>query len=281
MIFTDSHAHLISVAAELGSAAFDALLSDYAEAATEAEGIGATAPLLLDIGTDPGDLAARSALFDAAEARVGAAGLALFLRFSAGLWPSAENLASPKESLAALEASIDSAARHGLRISAIGEGGLDYHHMEGSSEAQGLLFAGQLALASERALPMIVHSRDSFDATLSQILDARPSAPVIIHCFGYGPDQARAFLDLGCYVSFAGNLTYKGSEGLRAACALVPADRLLLETDAPYMNPLPRRGKSSTPRDVERTYAFAAELRGVEVAALAETVSLNARTLFE
>jgi TatD DNase family protein len=103
---------------------------------------------------------------------------------------------------------------------------------------------------------------------------------VVIHCFGYGPEEARAFLELGCWISFAGNLTYKGSEALRAALALVPDERLLLETDAPYMNPMPKRGKPSSPADIARTYALAAELRGVAVEDLAETVSRNAHRLF-
>jgi TatD DNase family protein len=265
------------VAEEIGAEAFSILLEDFAEAAKAAEDEGRAPPLLLDIGTEPSDLRARTALLGQGGRDLSRAS---FLRYSAGVWPSAESLASPGSSLSALEAAIAEAASGGIRIAAIGEGGLDYHHMEAGAEAQGLLFSGQLKLASRLALPMIVHSREAAADTLSFIRGARASAPVIIHCFGYGPDEARAFLDLGCNVSFAGNLTYKGSEGLRAACAIVPADRLLLETDSPYMNPMPRRGKPSTPRDIERTYALAADLRGVEVAELAETVSRNAQALF-
>jgi TatD DNase family protein len=278
MIFTDSHAHLSSVAEAIGVDSFTALLSDYAEAAVEAVRGGKAPPLLLDIGTEPRDLGARLALIEGAAGP--APGCGSFLRFSAGVWPSAGNLASPRSGLSSLEAAIAEAGRSGYRIAAIGEGGLDYHHMEGGVEAQEELFAGQLSLASRLGLPMIVHSRDAAQATISVVEGAGGSAPVIIHCFGYGREEARAFLDLGCYVSFAGNLTYKGSEGLRAACAFIPEERLLLETDSPYMNPLPRRGKSATPRDIERTYAFAAELRGVPLAELAETVSRNARLLF-
>jgi TatD DNase family protein len=277
MIFTDSHAHLASVAEEIGAESLDALLADYAEADAAAEREGRSRPILLDIGTEPNDLAARIGLLGP-----GAMGRSAFLRLSAGIWPSAENLASPAASLAALEAAVEAASRSGIRVAAIGEGGLDYHHMEGSKEAQAELFAGQLALASRLGLPMIVHSRDAAGDTraLIETAGARPSSPVIIHCFGYGSDEARDFLALGCWVSFAGNLTYKGSDAQRAACALIPADRFLLETDSPYMNPMPRRGKSSTPRDVERTYALAAEIRGVAVEDLAETVSRNARLLF-
>jgi TatD DNase family protein len=152
--------------------------------------------------------------------------------------------------------------------------------MDGPAEAQERLFEGQLAIASRLGLPMIVHSRDAAPETLSTISRCRSSSPVIIHCFSYGPAEARAFLDSGCWLSFAGNITYKGSLGIREACALVPSDRLLLETDSPYMNPVPRRGESATPLDVGRSYALAAGLRGVSVAELADVVARNARSLF-
>jgi len=274
VVFTDSHAHLPMVAEELGAAALDGVLAEYEAAAASASREGRAPPLLLDAGTDPGDLGARVELM--APARRSA-----FLRLSAGVWPSAENLASPVASLAALESAVDAARRGGVEIAAIGEGGLDYHHMEGSRAAQVELFEGQLELASRLGLPMIVHSREAFADTLAIVAGAaRAGLRVLIHCFGYGSAEARAFLDSGCFVSFAGNLTYKGADALREACAAVPADRLLLETDAPYMNPMPRRGRPGSPLDVCRTYEAAAALRGAGVEELAETVSLNARTLF-
>jgi TatD DNase family protein len=288
MTFTDSHAHLPSVADKLGAEALRAILESYAEAGAAAAREGRTGPLLLDPGTEPGDLPGRIALLEGAIASG-------FLRLAAGIWPSAENLASPARSLAALESAIGDAsrvassggdARAAVRIAAIGEGGLDYHHMEGSKAAQFELFSGQLDLASRLGLPMIVHSREAAADTLALIAAARPgpaslrAAPILIHCFGYGPEEARAFLDAGCWISFAGNLTYKGSEALRAALALVPEERLLLETDSPYMNPMPRRGKPSSPVDIERTFVAAAEIRGLAVEALAERVSGNARLLF-
>ena len=274
MVFTDTHAHLSLVSEELGSEGLAAILDDYARAWASAATQGRPGSLILDPGVDPGDLAPRLWLL----AREGS--LPPFLRLAAGIWPSARSLDSPLSSLAALEASIAQAARDGCEPAAIGEGGLDYHHMEGSAESQALLFEGQLTLAARLGLPMIVHSRDAAAETLDLIARVRSPSPVIIHCFGYGPLEARAFLDSGCWLSFAGNLGYKGSEGLREACALAPDDKLLLETDSPYMNPLPRRGKSATPLDIERTYALAAGLRGVGVADLAETISRNARFLF-
>ena len=104
--------------------------------------------------------------------------------------------------------------------------------------------------------------------------------PVVIHCFGYGKDEARAFLAAGCYLSFAGNLTYKKSADLREACIVVPDDRLLLETDAPYMNPEPARGEPSSPFDIGRTYAAVSALRGCGPESLAALVTANARAVF-
>lgn len=273
-MLTDTHAHLGGVLEELGAEALSSLLGAYAEAWAGSGMGGGPPPLLLDPGTEPDDLPARLDLLAAGGV------LPPFLRLAAGIWPSAENLASPARSLSALAAAITEARGRGFRVAAIGEGGLDYHHMDGTKALQAELFEGQAALAASLALPLIVHSRDAFEDTRSLIARLRPGAPVIIHCFGYGADEARAFLDLGCYVSFAGNLTYKKSDSLREACALVPAGRFLLETDAPYMNPMPRRGKPCSPQDIERTYALAAELRGATVADLAETVSRNAHMLF-
>lgn len=270
MVYTDSHAHLTSVAEGIGADALRDILDEFGAAASAS----AAAPILMDIGTEPEDLQERAAL-------LGPAGRASFLRLSAGAWPSAESLADPRSSLEGLEAAIAAAGRGGIRVAAIGEGGLDYHRMEGPRGAQAALFEGQLELAARLGLPMIVHSREAFEDTLAMIAGpARSGHRIVIHCFGYGPAQARSFLDSGCSLSFAGNLTYKGADALREACALAPPDRLLLETDAPYMNPMPRRGRPSSPRDVSRTYEAAAALRGVTLEELAETVSRNARSLF-
>ena len=272
MIFTDTHAHLSLISEELGAEALGSLLGAYAEAHAEAVSEGRLCPILLDPGVEPKDLPERLDLVGGNPPS--------FLRLAGGVWPSAENLASPASSLDCLSASIAEMSRRGIRVAAIGEGGLDYHHMDGSKALQAELFEGQIALASSLGLPLIVHSRDASADTLSLIANAGISTPVIIHCFSYGSVELAGFLDLGCWISFAGNLTYKKSGALREACAMVPEDRFLLETDAPYMNPMPRRGTSATPLDVERTYAAAAELRGVGIVELAETVTSNAHSLF-
>jgi TatD DNase family protein len=267
MLFTDTHAHLSMVGERLGRAALDALLADYGEAWRASLAEGAPGPLVVDAGTEADDLPRRR-LF---------VGEKPFLRFAAGIWPSHSALIQPKARLAVLESTI---ASDRVGVSALGECGLDYHHSEGTPEAQRELFAAQIAMAQRFGLPLIVHSRDAAADSLDILQAERPTIPVIIHCFSYGPAELRKFLDLGCFISFAGNLSYKGSAPLRQACALVPENRLLLETDAPYMNPEPARGRPSCPRDVERSYLIAAELRGVKVEELAARVCASAHALF-
>lgn len=296
-VYTDSHAHLPDVAGRLGPEGLAALWDDYAAAAAAAgaescaglaAGTAASAgPLLVDIGTEARDFTARLALL----------GRHGFLRYSLGVWPGREALADPAASLASLLASLEAA---GVDAAAIGECGLDYHHMDGPREAQLALFEGQAAIALRLGLPLIVHSREAFEDSLAVVSRLRdggylpaggpraaggrpggPDLPVIIHCFGYGPEEAARFLELGCHLSFAGNVTYRKAEALREALRLVPLDRLLLETDSPYMNPEPLRGRPCSPRDICRTYAFAAALRGEDVGHLAAAVTANARSLFQ
>ena len=274
-VLADSHAHLGGVAEELGEGALRDVLAAYASAWAAAAAEGGRGPILVDVGTESRDIASRAERL----ARAWAAAPP-FLALTAGAWPSEEALGDPTRALRDLESAVADFAAAGGRCAAIGEGGLDYHHMNGSRAAQLGLFEGQLDLAARLGLPLVVHSREAFEDTLGAIASARPAVPVVIHCFGYGPAEARAFLDLGCMISFAGNLSYKKAGALREACALVPADRLLLETDSPYMNPEPRRGRPSSPLDLERTCAAAAALRGAEPAALAVAASRNAWSVF-
>ncbi len=270
MIYTDTHAHLSLVAEELGFEAVANLLRDYGTA------WAADGALILDPGVEADDLPKRRALL----------GDRPFLRYAAGIWPSEEALADPSVHLDRLVAVLaadpgeGSAAALGARVAAIGECGLDYHHMNGNLAAQAELFVGQIELAEHRGLPLIVHSRDAAVDTLGLLRARKPRIPVVLHCYGYGPGELEDFLALGCYISFAGNLSYKSAQKLRSACALVPHGRLLLETDAPYMNPEPRRGRPSTSADVERTYAVAAALRSESIEELAAAVSANALRLF-
>jgi len=290
---TDSHAHLSLVAEELGADALAAVLDSYALAWGEgargepsspgsrpapgaalaqpsAQSLPTKSPakpFLVDIGVEPGDFRGRFEL----------SGERPFLRYALGVWPGHPWVEDPAAALRGLEESLEAA---GKRASAVGECGLDYHYERDSAAAQRVLFEGQIEIAKRRSLPLIVHSRDAFSDTLAVLGSAGALPPTIIHCFGYGAAEAEAFLALGCAISFAGNITFKKSEGLNAALLLVPAEKLLLETDSPYMNPTPRRGKPSTSADIERTYAYVAEARKTDPAELELTVSNNVQALF-
>jgi len=266
-VFTDSHAHLSMVLERGGSALLSAVLSAY-DAAWESavkSGKPETAPRVVDPGTRADDL----------PDRIKAIGPRPWLRFAAGIWPDKDALEQPAPYIAALE--IAAALPECV---AVGEGGLDYHWMHGTKEAQKLLFEAQIALAVRLGKPLIVHSREAHGDTLGILASLRPDVPVIIHCFGYDAKAAREYLDIGCYISFAGNLTYPSAKALREACAIIPADRLLLETDSPYMAPGSSRGKLCTPLLVEQTYNAASEMRGDSVFDLAQIVTENARRIF-
>jgi|GEM_PF-254219 len=308
---SDSHAHLSHVAEEIQAADFAALLAAYnaawagaasvyaAPAATDAgsaavpsrgcaaqTAAGAAAapadaglPLIVDIGTEPRDFAGRFALV----------GRQAFVRYALGVWPSDEWLADSGAALASLRASMRAASEvlAPRGVAAIGECGFDYHArpVDGSlKRAERILFEGQIELALDMDLPLIVHSRDAFDDTYALLKEAAGGGhsleKVIIHCFGYGPEEAEKFLGLGCRMSFAGNLTYKKSEPLAAALKLVPSERLLIETDSPYLNPMPKRGRPCSSADIERTYAFAAGIIGEDESAFEKRIALNIARLF-
>ena len=157
---------------------------------------------------------------------------------------------------------------------AIGEIGLDYHWNYGTKEEQELLFREQIEFAIEKKLPIIVHSRDSFEDTFDILSDYNYSN-VIIHCFGYGVKEAEKFLNNGYFISFAGNVTYKNALQLQEACKIVPYDSLLIETDSPYLTPVPKRGRKNRPDYVKYTYEFISNLRGIEIEELAGKVKEN------
>lgn len=164
---------------------------------------------------------------------------------------------------------------------AIGEIGLDYHYDFSPREVQQELFRAQIQLARSLSLPIIIHTREATDDTL-QILRQAGEGQVrgVFHCFTGDEPMARQALDLGFYVSFAGIVTFPRSEGLRDAARIVPQDRLLVETDAPYLAPTPYRGKRNEPAFVSRVVEQLAVTRQVEAAALARATAENFSTLF-
>ncbi|MBN2041507.1 MAG: TatD family hydrolase [Spirochaetes bacterium] len=142
----------------------------------------------------------------------------------------------------------------------IGECGLDYYRMRQPKNIQKNSFEYQLDVAEKNNLPVIIHSRDAEKDTLEILRNKKPGIG-IMHCFSGDSKSAKKFLDLGFFISFAGNLTYKNAANLHDAASFIPLDRLLLETDAPFLTPVPFRGKSNRPDYVINTYNFIAELR--------------------
>jgi TatD DNase family protein len=168
------------------------------------------------------------------------------------------------------------------RVVAVGEIGLDYHYDNSPRKVQREVFARQLRLARAEGLPVIIHSREADEETL-EILRAEYSGAArggVMHCFGGGPALAQGALDLGFYISFAGNVTFKKAEALREVARTVPLERLLVETDCPYLAPVPHRGRRNEPAYVAATARFLAELRGVGHEELGRATSENFSRLF-
>lgn len=167
----------------------------------------------------------------------------------------------------------------GGRFVAVGEIGLDYHYDLDPRPVQARRFEAQLDLAERLDLPVVIHVRDAH-ADMAAVLAAHPGVGGVIHSFTAGPAEAEAYLALGWYVAFNGVATFRNAPEVREAAALVPAERLLVETDSPYLAPVPRRGTRCEPAFVAHTVAALAETRGEPVAALAAATTASARRLF-
>lgn len=168
------------------------------------------------------------------------------------------------------------------KIVALGEAGLDYHYDNSPREAQEKGFRTHIAPARETGLPLVIHSRDA-DADMARILEeetGKGAFPAVLHCFTGGADLARRAIALGLYISFTGILTFKNSGALRAIAAELPADRILVETDAPYLAPGRHRGKRNEPAFVVETANVLAETRGVSFATIADQTTENFFRLF-
>ena len=168
------------------------------------------------------------------------------------------------------------------RVVAIGEAGLDYHYDYSPREAQEQGLRTHIAAARETGLPLVIHSREA-DADMARILKeemATGAFPAVLHCFTGTRELAREAVALGCYVSFSGVLTFKNSDDLRAIAAELPEDRILVETDAPYLAPAPYRGKRNEPAYVAETAKALAAARGVSHEAIAAQTTANFFRLF-
>ncbi|MBD8064638.1 TatD family hydrolase [Devosia sp. PTR5] len=168
------------------------------------------------------------------------------------------------------------------RCVAIGEAGLDYFYDNAPREAQATGLRRHIAAARITGLPLVIHSRQA-DSDMAAILEeesGQGAFPFLLHCFTAGMDLARRALALGGYISFSGIITFKNAEEIRDVARMVPADRYLVETDAPYLAPVPRRGQPNEPSFVRHTAEKVAEVRGISLEQLGRETTANFGRLF-
>lgn len=179
------------------------------------------------------------------------------------------------------EAALLEAATH-PRVIAIGETGLDYYYDHSDREMQKALFRRHISVSRQTGLPLIIHTRDAEDDTFAILAEEMEQGafPALIHCFTASADFGRKVLDLGLTISLSGIVTFKNAKDLQAVAAELPEDRILVETDAPFLAPVPHRGRVCEPAFTADTARFVASLRGTTPAALAETTTRNFFRLF-
>jgi TatD DNase family protein len=252
----DSHCHL----------ADEAFAADLDEAIARAQAAGVTQALcILSAGDEEEAVRAR-----------GVRHRWPAIRFATGVHPH-----NAGGFLGRPEASVEVTRAHAEAFQAcgIGEIGLDYHYDFAPRDLQHEVFAAQLGLARERRLPVIIHTREATDDTFA-ILKSAGEMQGVFHCFTGDAAMARRALDIGFYVSFAGIVTFPKAGDLREAARLVPSDRLLIETDSPYLAPVPHRGKRNEPAYVGRVLESLATVRAEAVPDLAAQVTTNFVRLF-
>jgi TatD DNase family protein len=252
----DSHCHLD----------FESFDVDRAEILTRARASGVTAFVCIGSGSDT--VSARQA--------VALAGAEPDVYAAVGVHP--HDVARMSE---ADWTELDGLAR-APRVVGVGETGLDYHYNHSPPETQREAYARFVALARAVGRPVISHVRDAHDDAV-ELLRAAGAAEVggVIHCFTGGVDDARRYLDLGHHLSFSGILTFKNAQPIRDAAVFAPLDRILVETDAPFLAPIPHRGKRNEPAFMVETLRVLAEVRGAAVADVEAATVANTRRLFK
>ena len=220
-----------------------------------------------------------------------------FIFYAAGIWPDVEEIKDRHNAIKTLKANIHEFSKTSdKKLVAIGECGIDHHWNPSGADGRDEndfnadifkgekeLFCMQLEYAKSLNLPVIVHSRDAFEDSVNCIKETGYNNG-IIHCFSYGIEEAKTFLELGWYLAFGGATTYTKKSKKQAMTELlryVPEDRLLLETDSPYLAPVPFRGQTNTPVLIEYVYNFIAQARNTSPQELSDLVDTNIKTLFK
>jgi TatD DNase family protein len=195
------------------------------------------------------------------------------VRATVGLHPhDASKLTRERDGLEALAASEN--------VVAVGETGFDFHYMHSPADVQEAAFRAQIELAKHVDRALVIHSRDAWEATFDVLADEGAPRRTIFHCFTGGPDEARRALDLGGYLSFSGIITFRNADDIRAAASITPRDRHLVETDAPYLAPVPYRGRPNEPAFVPLVGAAVGAVLGRDDAEIADQTAANAAAAF-
>src|SRR5271157_387652 len=234
MTLADSHCHLDD----------RQFAADREETIARARAAGVEAMLAIGSGDGPPDLECAIRLAEGYP----------FIRATVGVHPHDASKVTP-ETLDRLRG----LAAH-PKVAAVGEIGLDYHYDNSPRPVQRSVFAAQLAIAAESKLPIVIHTREAWDDTLG-LLREHWNGPGVLHCFTGGPEQARQALDLGFHLAFGGVITFPKAESTRESARLTPLDRLLVETDCPYLAPVPHRGKRNEPSFLLETVRRLAAVR--------------------
>ncbi len=253
--FTDTHFHSAAVAN-----------SGIAPAGLLEKLFGAGMGMIVDVAIQPEDVIVNRALSER---------FPRLLR-TCGIHPSISDRQDWLKALEMVEREIASGD-----FAAVGETGLDWYRMYAPRPRQLDLFQRHLEAAVRHDLPVIVHNREADRDCLELLSRHPPARGGVMHCFSSQPEWVQRFVDVGMYISFAGNVTFRSAETLREAARLTPEDRLLLETDAPFLAPHPHRDRVNQPGMVVFTYSVVAEARGCSVEKVRDTVAANARRLFE
>ncbi len=215
------------------------------------------------------------------DAERSAACLGLADRFD-GVWATAGlHPHDATQGLDALRSLVEETlAADGHRLVAIGECGLDHHYDHSPRSVQRDVFAAQVELAKEVGLPLVVHTREAWDDTFAILDDHGMPERTVFHCFTGGPAEAERALDIGAMLSISGIVTFPSATDLREAVAIVPLERLMVETDSPYLAPVPHRGRRNRPELVVHVGAEVAALQGRSVAHVAEVTTANAARFY-
>ncbi len=266
MYWIDSHCHLQDEYRPEGTGVL--------EAAAQASEVGVGG--MVCVGTGPESSAQALEVVDQLRSAIGPAQRPFEAWATVGLHPH-DATRGLEEVESVLEGAL--ASRPGSVV-AVGECGLDYHYDNSPRDIQRDAFAAQIALAIKHDLALVVHSRDAWDDTLSILKSERAPERVVLHCFTGGPDDARRCLDLGAYLSFSGIVTFKNAQEVRDALMLCPFDRLLVETDAPFLAPVPHRGEQNRPAWVSVVGEAVARIKSVSTEEVAASTVAGTRALF-